>query len=302
MKYDVVVIGAGPAGISTSIYTSRAKLRTLVIGRFLQSKLVLTHTIHNYFGFQNGIKGYTLLKNGIDQARKLGAKIVDAEIIDVKRSGKIFKLKDSKNRVYEAKAVVLATGSKNDSLGIKNEAKLLNRGIHYCAVCDGPLYKNKSIVVVGGGNHAAEEALELRAYSKNITVISHNNGFSISKELKKEINNKKIRLIESKILEFVGKSKLEMLALKDSSLKCDAAFIAPGTASSASLARKLGLDLNSNSILVNVKGETSLKGVFAAGESTGNNKQIVVCVGEGCNAGMSAIKYLRNSSVYVDYA
>ncbi len=302
MKYDIVVIGIGPAGISAGIYTSRARLKTLVIGRFLQSKLVLTHTIHNYFGFQNGIKGYTLLKNGIDQARKLGAKIVDAEVIDIKRSSKSFKLKDSKNRKYEAKAVVLATGSKNDYLGIKNETKLLNRGIHYCAVCDGPLYKNKSIVVVGGGNHAAEEALELRAYSKDITMVSHNNGFSISNELKKELNSKKIKLIESEILEFVGNSRLEKLSLKGSSLKCDAAFIAPGTASSASLARKLGLDLNNNSILVNGKGETSLKGVFAAGESTGNNKQIVVCAGEGCNAGTSAIKYLRNSSVYVDYA
>jgi thioredoxin reductase (NADPH) len=302
MKYDVVIVGAGPAGISAGIYTARAKLKTLIIGRILESKLSMSHTIHNYFGFQDGIGAGQLLRNGAQQAKKMGAQIIDGEIVDVKRKNKEFKLKDAKNKKYQAKSIILAMGSKTDALGIQNENELINRGVHYCAICDGPLYKNKSICVIGNGNHAAEEAIELRAYSKDITLVSQKGRFNISKELAKEIKKQKIKMVDGEIVKFVGKNKLEKVMMKDKEVKCDAAFIAPGTASSATIARKLGIEIKDNRIVINEKGETDLQGVFAAGESTGNNKQIAICVGEGCNAALSAIKYLRGRNMYVDYA
>lgn len=302
MKYDVVVIGAGPAGISSAIYTARAKLKTGVIGKTLGSKLSMSHKIHNYFGFKDGIDANILLRNGIEQARKLGAQIIDGEVVGIKRKNNEFELKDEKNKKYGARAIVLAMGSKTDALGIKNEKELMNRGVHYCAICDGLLYKNKSICIIGNGNHAAEEAIELRAYSKDIMLVSQKGKFNISKELMKEIKKQKIRIIEGEIAEFVGKDKLEKITMKGKEVKCDAAFIAPGTASSASIARKLGIEIKDNRIVVNERGETDLKGVFAAGESTGNNKQIAICVGEGCNAALSAIKYLRGRNMYVDYS
>ncbi|MFH1210731.1 MAG: FAD-dependent oxidoreductase [archaeon] len=302
MKYDVVVIGAGPAGISSAIYTARSKLKTLIIGKILESKLSMSHKIHNYFGFKEGIEGSMLLRNGIEQAKKVKAQIIDGEIVDVKRKNKEFELKDAKNKKYQTKAIILAMGSKTDALGIKKEKELINRGVHYCAICDGPLYKNKSICIIGNGNHAAEEAIELRAYSKDIMLVSQKGRFNISKELTREIKKQKIKMIEGEIVEFSGKNKLEKVIMKDKEVKCDAAFIAPGTASSASIARKLGIEIRDNRIVVNEKGETDLQGVFAAGESTGNNKQIAICVGEGCNAALSAIKYLRGRNMYVDYA
>ncbi|MEM4266937.1 MAG: FAD-dependent oxidoreductase, partial [Candidatus Nanoarchaeia archaeon] len=245
--------------------------------------------------------GYLLLNTGIEQAKKFGAKIVEEEIIDIKKTKQGFELKDSKNRKYEAKAVIIATGLKIDNLGIKNEKELINRGIQYCAMCDGPIFRNKTIVVIGNGNHAAEEAIELRAYSKDITIISHKNKFKISKELMKEIKKRKIKLLEDEVMEFLGKNKLDAIKLTKQTMKCDAAFIAMGTASSISMARKLGLEIKDNGVRVNEKGETNLQGIYAAGEATGVNKQVAICVGEGANAAVNAIKYLRKRDIYMDY-
>lgn len=302
MSYDIIIIGAGPAGISAAIYAARAKLKTLIIGRAFESKLAMGHVIHNYFGFKEGIEGHVLLKNGIEQAKRFRAQIIEGEVVDIKKTKQGFELKDSKKKRYEAKAVIIATGLKTELLGIKNEKELTNKGVHYCALCDGPLYRSKSIVVIGNGNHAAEEAIELRAQSKNITIISHKNNFKISKELMKEIKNKKIGMVEGQVTEFFGKNKLEKVMLRNGEIKCDAVFIAYGTASSASFARKLGLQIKDTSIVINQKGETDLEGVFGAGEAAGRSKQVAICVGEGANAAISAIKYLRKNNIYMDYA
>jgi thioredoxin reductase (NADPH) len=302
MKYDVVVIGAGPAGISSAIYTARAKLKTVVIGKVLESKLTMSHMIHNYFGFRDGIEGHILLKNGTEQAKKFGAQIIEGEVIDIKRTKQGFEIKDSKNKKYQTSTVIIATGSKIESTGIRNEKELTSRGVFYCAACDGPLFRNKNIAVVGNGDHAAEEAIELRAQSKNVSIISHKNSFKISKELMKEIKKKKIEMIEGEILEFYGKKMLEKIIMKTREIKCDAAFIATGTTSSSSIARKLGLQMLNNAIIINNKGETDIKGIYAAGEAAGMSKQVGICVGEGVNAALSAIKYLRKKDIYVDYA
>lgn len=299
--YDVVIIGAGPAGLSASIYTSRAGLKTLVIGNTLQSKIAIKHKLENYFGFEAGIEGAALLEKGARQAKKFGAELVRDEAVDIKRKKEGFETRDSKNNRYESRAVIMAMGSNTEKLGIKNEKELTSRGVHYCAICDGPIYNNRKIVVVGSGNHAAEEALELSAYSKDVTIISHKNKFNISKEFLKQIKDKKIKLVEQEILEFVGKNKLEGIKLGDENMKCDAAFIAAGMASSSSLAGKLGLEIRGSSIVVNENNETSVKGIYAAGESTGENKQVAICAGEGCNAGVNAIRHLRKIERYNDY-
>ncbi len=298
--HDVIILGAGPAGISAGVYTARAKLRTLVIGKFSESRLALAHKINNYFGTE-GIEGKELLKQGTKQAKKLGAEILEGEVVDVKVIKQGFEVKDEKNKSYQAKALIIATGSKIETTNIKNEKELTSKGVRYCAICDGPVFNKKTIAVVGSGNHAAQEALILSAYSKDLTMIAHNNKFNMSNKLMKEVKKRKIKMIEGKILEFKGQNKLESIKMKNGEIRCDAAFIATGTTSSTNLARKLGLELKNGSILINDKAETSMEGVYAAGEATGQNKQVAICVGEGANAGVSAIKYLRNKETYTDY-
>ncbi|MFH1331934.1 MAG: FAD-dependent oxidoreductase, partial [archaeon] len=270
--YDTVIIGAGPAGISAGIYTARAKLKTLTIGKFSESKMAMGHKVQNYFGFSKVMDSKELLKEGTKQAKGLGAEILEEEVVDVKKAKQAFEIKDSKNKIYETKTIIIATGSKIETINVKNEKELTNRGIHYCALCDGPMYNNKTIAVIGDGNHAAEEALILSTYSKDLTIVSHNKKFNISNELMEEISKRKIRMVQSEVLEFTGKNKLESIKTKEKEIKCDAAFMAVGTASSASFARKLGLELTGNSIKTDEKGETSMEAVYAAGEATGQNK------------------------------
>lgn len=298
--YDSIIIGVGPAGISSGIYTARANLKTLIIGKFSESRLSTKHKIYNYYGFVNGIQANKLLNDGIKQARKLGAEIEEGEVINIKKVRNEFEVKDSKNKKYKTKTVIIASGSKIEKLGVKNENELTNRGVHYCSLCDGPLYSNGKITVIGNGNHAAEEAIELRAYTKNLTMISHENKFSISKELMKELEKRKIIMINDKAIEFYGKNKIEKVIMTKGSIECDAVFIANGKTSSISLAKKLGLEIKNNNITTN-ESETNIKGIFAAGEATGINKQVAICVGEGCKAAIKAIKYIRGKEFYIDY-
>lgn len=299
--HDTVVIGVGPAGISAGIYTARANLKTLIIGKFSESRLSTKHKIYNYYGFVNGIQANKLLNDGIKQAKKLGVEVKEGEIVNIKKIKNGFEVKTSENKKYKTKTVIIASGSKIEKLGIKNEKELANRGIHYCSLCDGPLYSGKKIAVVGNGNHAAEEAIELRTYTKDITIISHEKKFAISKELMPELKKRGIRMINDTITEFYGKNKIEKIIMKKGNIKCEAAFIANGKTSSISLAKKLGLEIKDNNLITN-EGETNIKGIFAAGETTGANKQVAICVGEGCKAAIKAIKYIRGKETYVDYS
>lgn len=182
--YDVIIVGAGPSGISASLYTIRGNLKTLVIYKE-KSALEKAQKIENYFGFENGIEGENLYKTGINQAKNLGVEILKEEVINIQidfiktdkeQKQQIFKV-ESLNNEFQAKAVILATGNKKNKPNIDKIDEYEGRGISYCAVCDGFFYRNKDVAVIGNGDYAISEARDLQNIAKSIKILT--NGMQI---------------------------------------------------------------------------------------------------------------------------
>ena len=300
--YDAIIIGQGPAGLTAAIFTARAQLKTLVIGKKDKSQLSYAKNVQNYFGFPDGIEGKELLELGARQAKKWGAEIIEEEAVNIKKN-KTFKVKTSDGKEHEAKAIIIATGIPIQWAGIKGEKELLGKGVHTCASCDGPFYKNKKIAVIGNSNFAAEDALELTSYTKDITIISHSTKFDINKKLSDELKKHKIKLKNARAKEFIADKFLKKILFEDGSQEDYAgAFLACGTAGATSFAAKLGIAVKDGLITVDENGMTNVPGVFAAGNCMGACRQIAKNAGDGCNAGVNAIKFLKAKDIFFDYA
>lgn len=297
--YDVIIIGCGPAGLTAAIYTARSQLKTLVIGSIENSMLWKAHFIQNYFGVE--AEGKEMLKKGFDQVKKLGAEIVNAEVVGAKNKDGSFTVTTSDNKDYGAKAIIIATGTACAPAGIKGEKELTGKGVSYCAICDGFFYKDKKIAVVGNGNFAAHEAIELLSFTKDITVLSQGKDWEISPEFMKALESKKVKLRKDRIAEFKGKKALESIKIGSREEKFDGVFVALGSATGLSFAQKLGIQMKGSSIVIDRDGRTNVSGVFAAGNCTGCSPQVATDVGEGCNAGLSAIKFIKGKEMHVDY-
>ncbi|MFH0711377.1 MAG: NAD(P)/FAD-dependent oxidoreductase [Candidatus Aenigmatarchaeota archaeon] len=299
--FDVVIVGCGPAGLSAAIFCARARLKTLVIGKRENSQLILAKHIENYFGFPEPIDGKDLLSLGMKQATKFGAEILNDEVVIIKQKGKLFSLKTEK-KIVESKAIIIATGVPIVLSGIKNEVEFRGRGLGYCVNCDGSLFRGKKIVVVGNGNHAAEDAIQATSYSNNITLVSNSEQLAYSKKYENELKKHKIKVMVGEVDEFVGKKFLTGLKFSDGKvLDCDAVFMACGTTSALDFANELALDVKNNMIVVDDKNMTSFPGVFAAGNCMGQCRQIARNVGDGCNAAINIIKYLKMKDIYLDF-
>ncbi|MBI4146997.1 NAD(P)/FAD-dependent oxidoreductase [Candidatus Woesearchaeota archaeon] len=300
---DVIIIGHGPAGLSAAIFAARAGLRTLVIGNPANSQLTYAKNIQNYFGFPEGVDGSVLVEKGIKQAKNCGARIMNGEVVDCVKRNKVFLVKTADGRKRGAKSVVIATGMPIQWAGVKNEKELLGKGVHTCASCDGPLYRNKKIAVIGHGNHAAEDALELTSYTKDITIISNNGKFEFAKRFRQQLKKHGIRLKLARVDEFKASTFLKGLVFEHGKSEAyDAAFLACGVASSLTFASKLGVEIKENLLVADENGMTSIAGVFAAGNCMGRCRQIAKNVGDGCNAGISVVRYLKAKDIYFDYA
>lgn len=195
--YDVIIVGAGPAGISASLYTVRGNLKTLIIYKE-KSALEKTEKIENYYGFENGINGEELYKIGIEQAKKLGAEILEDEVtniqIDIEEDKQIFKVQTLNNE-FKAKAVILATGNKKNKPDIENLDEFEGRGVSYCAICDGFFYRNKDIAVIGNGDYAISEAMDLQNIAKSINILTNGKTIPEYRAENVDINNKEIKEI-----------------------------------------------------------------------------------------------------------
>ena len=280
--YDCVIIGKGPAGITSAIYLKRAGFNCLVIGKD-GGNLAKNEKIQNYYGIEE-ITVEELLLKGIQQAQNLGIQIITDETIEIEYNNNF--LVKTINKQYEAKTVILATGNKRKTPNINGINNFNGKGISYCAVCDGFFYKNKEVVVIGNGEYAINEVNHLLPLAKKVTMLT--NG--------KEINNKNtnINIDNREINEFRGDTSLKEIVFNDNSnIKVDGAFIALGTATSTDLAQRLGVIIKDNKIVVNEKMETNVKGLFAAGDCTGGLLQISKAVYEGMQAGLSAINFLK---------
>lgn len=295
--YDVIIIGAGPAGISASLYTIRANLKTLVIYKE-KSALEKASKIENYYGFEKGIKGEELYKIGIEQAQNLGVETLEEEVTNIqieiieddkKEKQQIFKIQTLNNE-FKAKSVILATGNKKNKPNIKKIEEYEGKGISYCAICDGFFYRNRNVAIIGNGDYAISEAMDLQNIVKTITILT--NGQNIP-----EYRGENIDIINKEIKEVSGNNKVEEIKFKDNSkINIDGIFVAQGVAGSTEFAKKLGAKIDKDKIVVNENMETTIKGLYACGDCTGGLYQISKAVYEGTKAGLQAIKLLKNNT------
>lgn len=285
MKYDVTIIGAGPAGISASLYSKRANLETLVLYKD-ESSLEKTDKIENYYGFKEGISGKELYQDGIKQAQNLGVETKQEEVIKIEMISDGFMIKTSKSE-YLSKVVILATGNKKNIPKITGIESFEGKGVSYCAVCDGFFYRNRSVAVLGSGDYAISETNDLINIAKDIIILT--NG-----EKAPEFRADNVKIDTREIKEISGEDKVEQIEFKDGTkLKTNGIFIAQGVAGSTEFAKKLGALVNKDKIVVNEKMETNIKGLYACGDCTGGLLQITKAVHEGTIAGLQAIRYIK---------
>ena len=291
MEYDVIIIGAGPSGISASLYTVRANKKTLVLYEDLSS-LEKTHKIENYYGFENGISGKDLYKTGIKQAKNLGVDVKKEEVIKIEMNmdnvndkGNNYRFTvTTSNYTYKSKTVILATGNKKNKPKITGIEKFEGKGVSFCAICDGFFYRNKDVVVIGSGDYAISETNDLINVVKDVTILT--NG-----EKAPDFRSDNVKIETRGIKEIRGDSKVEEIELEDGTkIKTDGIFVAQGVAGSTDFAKKLGALTNKDKIVVNEKMETNIDGLFACGDCTGGLLQVSKAVYEGGISGLEAIR------------
>ncbi len=286
MIYDVIIIGSGPAGISASLYTKRANLKTLIISKG-ESTLEKVGNIENYYGLEENVNGKKLQEIGEKQAKHLGIEIKKEEVVQIEKS--INFLVTTLNHTYETKTVILATGATRKKCDIKGIKELEGKGVSYCAICDAFFFKGKDVAVLGSKEYALHEAQILLPVANSVTMLT--NG-----EEAIEKRTQGIDIEEKKIKEVRGIERIEEVTFEDNTTKkIDGIFVAIGTATSSDLARKLGIKIEekTNYIIVNNKMETNLSGLYACGDCVGGTLQIAKAVYEGMQAGISAIDYCK---------
>ncbi len=284
---NVIIIGNGPAGISAALYTTRAGINTKVIGKD-HGALGKASEIENYYGFSEPISGKDLISEGIEGARRLGAEIISDEVLGITYGNKLTVITNSGE--YEADSVVLATGTSRTTPKIKGLKEYEGHGVSYCAVCDAFFYRGKDVAVLGNGNYALHEALELLPTSNSVTILTNGKepDFQVPETIKVNTN-----IIDS----ISGNDVVEEIHFQNGeSLSLSGLFIAIGVAGSTDLAKKIGAETQNNKIIVNENMATNIPGLYAAGDCTGGLLQISKAVYEGAKAGTEIIKYLRNNS------
>lgn len=300
-SYDVLIIGAGPAGLCAAIYTARAGLKTAVIGDSTKSQLAKAHAVENYFGILSE-SGSKILETGVAQVQKFNGNMLVDEVVSIKKENEGFILHTANDASYSAKVILIATGMAYQMGGIKGEEALTGKGVHYCVLCDGYFYKGKNVAVIGRQNYAAEEALELLQYTKNITIFSNGKEFEIAPALLKKLEEAGVKLRTDAIGMFSGENMFDKLVLEDGKQEdFDGVFMAVGTAGAISFAKNLGIEADRKAIKVDADMKTSVKGIYAAGACVGGHPQLAKEVGDGCIAGISIIKEIGSKRVYIDY-
>ena len=278
--YDVVIVGSGPAGVSAALYLKRAKKDILLISKG-EGALKKADKIENYYGIER-ITGDELYKTGIRQVERLGVPIENDEVTNI--SFERYFTITTVNSEFEAKNVIIATGTNRVTLNIKGVKEFEGKGVSYCAICDAFFYKDKDVAVVGDGNYAIHEANQLKNVANSVTILTNGS---------KMVQNRDAAdfdIEEEKIREFRGDKSIEEVEFDNNKKKkIDGVFIAIGTATSTDLARKIGALVKNNNIVVNENMETTVKGLYACGDCTGGLLQVNKAVYEGAKAAVSII-------------
>lgn len=301
--YDVVIIGAGPAGMAAAVYTGRSRLNTLVLEKGMPGgQILMTDWVENYPGFPEGVVPFELMENFRKHAEKFGAKIDTDEVKELKKDGNLWHVVGSKGK-YPARAVIVATGSSYRRLGLRGEAKFIGRGVSFCATCDGAFFKDKDIAVVGGGDNALTEALFLTKFCRSLKLIHRRDKFRAVKILQERVRaNEKIEVIWDSVVEdVIGEEKIESIAIKNlknnttSTLKVDGLFVSIGMNPNTKFVKGL-LELNKwGEIKVKKNMHTSQPGIFAAGDATDAcPEQMSTAVGTAVSAALAVDEYLSD--------
>lgn len=297
---NIVIIGAGPAGISAALYAARGNMNPLVINNGIGA-LEKAEKIENYYGLEQPLSGKELYERGISQAEALGVRILDAEVLGI--SGfDTFTVKTTAGD-FDTVSVILATGGKRSAPKIPGLKEFEGRGVSYCAVCDAFFYRGKEVAVVGNGDFALHEAEELRNVTQDVTIYTDGKEPEFSREHPIAVNTMKIQAIEgddkvSGLLMQSDTAAQDAEAPENSFYPADGVFVALGTAGSTEIARQMGAEISDKgNIKTDEEMATTIPGLFAAGDCTGGLLQISKAVYEGSMAAISAGKYVRHKKV-----
>jgi len=299
--YDVIIAGAGPAGMTAAVYTSRANMSTLMLERGIPGgQMANTEEIENYPGF-GSILGPDLSTKMFEHAQQFGAEYAYGEIKEV-RDEEPYKRVIAGDKEYLAKSVIITTGAEHRLLGAPGEKELSGRGVSYCAVCDGAFFRGKELVVVGGGDSAVEEAVFLTRFASKVTIVHRRDQFRAQKILQKRaLENEKISVIwDSQVKEIRGDGKVQSVLLENvktneqSELATDGVFIYVGMDPLTEAVSNLGITNQAGYVLTDEKMKTQVKGVFAAGDVREKMlRQVVTATGDGSIAAQSAQHYVE---------
>ncbi len=302
--YDVIIIGAGPAGYTAGIYCARARHETLILSGVLPGgQLVNTTDVENYPGFENGIMGPDLMVMMRKQTQRMGAIIIDDEVVNVDFRRKPFKILTASEE-YECKAVIIATGASPRKLGLAGETTFGGRGVSYCATCDGPFFRNQELIVSGGGDSAIEEATFLTKFASKVHIVHRRDQLRASKVMQERaFSNPKIQFHwDSEVVDIIGDQKVQKAALKNiktqekTVLDVGGIFVAIGHTPNTKIFEGQ-VELNPQGyIVLKDHTRTSVQGVFAAGDVHDHRyRQAITAAGFGCMAAIDVDRYITES-------
>lgn len=300
VKNDIVIVGGGPAGLAAGIYAERSGLKAAVVERdALGGQVATTPIVENYPGFTQ-VGGKTLVDIMVSHALQYVQIFPGEEVLEIRPDSPL--VVQTSRRKFETRAVLLATGAKHRHLEVPGETRMSGRGVSYCSTCDGPLFKNKKVIMVGGGNSAVTEALHLFHLGIDVSIVHRRDKFRAQDFLAKQIFDNNIPVIwNSEVKEIRGKERVEEVLLhnnqsgKDSNMKTDGVFIAIGYEPSVELAKKIGIELTEDGFIKHdEKHRTNIPGIYSAGDVEGGYKQIVTASGQGSAAALSIFEDLIN--------
>ena len=300
MIYDLIIIGAGPAGITASVYAARKKMNFLVVTRDIGGQTAWSGDIENYTGYQF-VTGPELVSKFEEHMRKYRIDAKEGEAVtDLVKTGDTVKVKTARGQ-YEAKAVIIASGKVSRELGVSGEKEFRNRGLTYCATCDAPLFSGKDVAIIGGGNSALDAALQLMKIARKVYIVNNTPKLGGDAVMREKVEASPIVTVlnDSRVTAITGDKMVAGMTInrngRTESLAVEGIFVEIGLIPNSGFAK--GVDRNERGeVVINNRNETNVPGVFAAGDVTDvPEKQIIIAAGEGSKAALSAFKYISHS-------
>jgi len=306
--YDIIIVGAGPAGLTAGIYAARIGLKTLILeGNLPGGRAIYAPMVENFPGFPNGIIGSELTQKMTDQAKRFGAELkFPEEVININLSGET-KVVNTKKEAYQARALILSTGAQRKKLLVPGETEFLGQGVSYCPICDGPFFKALAVTVIGSGDEAANDALFMTKIAKKVTMISSKGEMEMSVALREKLEEKKNFevMLNSRVEAIEGDTSVKAIRIvdvktnKQQRIPTDGVFISLGNVPMTQMVQKAGIEVDQKGcIKVDRQQRTNVEGVFAAGDCTCGGMQMVTASGEGATAAVKASTYVKRTKKF----